>query len=108
LNRELILENIRIKDYPEMPSRFSCLWVAKSLEEASIWFNHFSKEKNLKLITLESTNDAVKVDSKFIPLPHDSLKVKEEKAHAYWSGQKSEAPMIEYLFQGIATVKEIQ
>lgn len=108
LNRELILENIRIKNYPEMPSRLTCLWVVKSLEEASIWSSHFSGGENLKLITLESNNDPVKVDSKLIPLPHDSLKIKEEKAHAYWSGQESKTPMIEYLFQGKATVKEIK
>lgn len=108
LNRELILENIRIKYYSDMPSRFSCLWVTKSLEEAFIWSQHFSEEKDLKMITLETTTNAVKVDSKFIPLPHDSLKVREDKAHAYWSGQESETPMIEYLFQGNATVKNIQ
>lgn len=108
LNRELILENIRIQSYPHMPSRLKCLWVTKTREEAQAWINHFSNEKEPKLISFESIVEPIKVDSMLIPLPHDSLKDKEVKSHSYWSGEMSEKPMIEYLFQGKAKIKCIE
>ena len=104
LNRELILENIRIQSYPHMPSRLKCLWVTKTREEAQTWINNFSNTKELKLISFESMVEPIKVDSMLIPLPHDSLKDKEVKSHSYWSGEISEKPMIEYLFQGKAKI----
>lgn len=43
-----------------------------------------------------------------IPLPHDSLEDKERKSHSYWSGEISDNPMVEYLFQGNAKIKNIE
>nr|WP_312323985.1 DUF2441 domain-containing protein [Acinetobacter oleivorans] len=108
LNREMILENIRLQHYPHMPSRMKCLWVTTSPEECAVWYSHFSKEVDKKIITFESESKPVMVDSRFVPLQHDSLSEKEKKAHAYWSGERSESPMIEHLFVGTATVKRIE
>lgn len=104
LNRELILENIRLAHYPHMPSRLKCLWVTPTQEENAVWINHFISCKNMKIVSLVSETAPVKVDSKLIPLAHDSLTEKERKAHAYWSGKESDNPMIEYLFAGTAEV----
>lgn len=108
LNRELILENIRLQFYSKMPSRLKCLWVSKTKEDALVWINHFSGKTELKLICLESLSEPVKVDSMFISLPHDSLENREKKSHSYWSGEISNKPMIEYLFQGKAKIKSIE
>ena len=108
LNRELMLENIRLQYYPDMPSRLKSLWVSNTPEETSVWMMQFITSENLQLITFESSTEPSKaLDSKLLPLPHDSLKTKEEKAHAYWSGEVSKEPMIEHLFQGEAIVKDI-
>lgn len=107
LNRELLLENVRLQFYPHMPSRLKCLWVTMTRDESTIWMTNFLKSPNLELITLESHDSPVKVDSMCLPLARDSLAIKEKKAHSYWSGQISNTPMIEYLFQGKATVKDI-
>jgi hypothetical protein len=108
LNREMILENIRLQDYPHMPSRTKCLWVTTTPEECAVWYSLFSDEVDKKLITFESENEPKIVDSKFVPNKNDSLAEKERKAHAYWSGEMSESPMIEHLFVGTATVKRIE
>ncbi|WP_454667817.1 DUF2441 domain-containing protein [Acinetobacter calcoaceticus] len=108
LNREMILENIRLQHYSHMPSRLKCLWVTTTGEECAVWFKHFMHERNMKLITFESEYEPVKVDSKFLPIEHDSLAEKERKAHLYWSSEMSESPMIEHLFVGTATVKRIE
>lgn len=108
LNREMVLENIRLLHYPHMPSRMKCLWVSTTPEENMVWKDHFSTSGNLKVITFESESLPVKVDSKFVPVPQDSLSEKERKAHAYWSGEMSDTPMIEHLFVGTATIKRIE
>ena len=39
--RELALEEIRKKKYPNYPSRLASLYVSSSLEEAESWYNYF-------------------------------------------------------------------
>ena len=39
--RELALEEVRIKKYPNYPSRLSSLYVSKTLEEAEKWYKLF-------------------------------------------------------------------
>ena len=39
--RELALEKVRIKKYPNYPSRMACLYVSKTLEEAEKWYDYF-------------------------------------------------------------------
>ena len=41
--RELALEEVRLKKYPQYPSRMGCLYVSKSLEEAEKWGEFFAK-----------------------------------------------------------------
>jgi len=41
--RELALEEVRQKKYPQYPSRMGCLYVSKSFEEAEKWGNFFAK-----------------------------------------------------------------
>ena len=39
--RELALEEVRKKKYPNYPSRLASLYVSSSLEEAESWYNYF-------------------------------------------------------------------
>ena len=39
--RELALEEVRQKDFPELPSRLGCLYASKTLEEAEKWAGLF-------------------------------------------------------------------
>ena len=41
--RELALEEVRLKKYPTYPSRMSCLYVSKTLEEADNWGKYFAE-----------------------------------------------------------------
>ena len=41
--RELALEEIRKRDYPQYPSRMSCLYVSKTFEEADNWGIFFAQ-----------------------------------------------------------------
>ena len=41
--RELALEEVRQKKYPQYPSRMSCLYVSRTFEEANNWGNYFAE-----------------------------------------------------------------
>ena len=41
--RELALEEVRQKKYPQFPSRMACLYVSKSFEEAEKWGKFFAE-----------------------------------------------------------------
>jgi hypothetical protein len=44
--REIVVEMVRLKDYPQYPSRLSCLYAAKSHEDAMKWkqlFDSFNR-----------------------------------------------------------------
>lgn len=39
--RELAMEEVRQKDYPQYPSRLESLYVSKTIEEAQNWYDYF-------------------------------------------------------------------
>ena len=41
--RELALEEVRRKKYPQFPSRMSCLYVSRTLKEAEQWGEFFAR-----------------------------------------------------------------
>lgn len=41
--RELALEKVREESYSQYPSRLESLYVSKTLEEAEVWFDYFTK-----------------------------------------------------------------
>ena len=43
--RELALEEVRLKEYPQHPSRMACLYASESLEEAENWCDLFVRLK---------------------------------------------------------------
>lgn len=44
--RELALEEVRQKKYPQYPSRMSCLYVSKTFEEADTWGKFLQKSED--------------------------------------------------------------
>lgn len=41
--RELALEEVRVKKYPQYPSRMACLYVSETIEEAESWGRYFAE-----------------------------------------------------------------
>ena len=46
--RELALEEVRRKKYPQFPSRMSCLYVSRTLKEAEQWGEFFARKTDLQ------------------------------------------------------------
>lgn len=109
--RELALEEVRQKYYPQYPSRMSCLYVSKTLEEAERWGEFFARIGR-------PTYHIVKLEVKGNSFIGDAAKCfkgqidKEENlrlAKAYWESEQAdvENEVCEMLVDGQITVVEI-
>ena len=110
--RELALEEVRKKKYPNYPSRLASLYVSNSLEEAESWYKYF--------ISLgRPTFQIVKVSvdgSSFTGDAWNCFKGTKDKnknlelAYNYWNNLdnlKGEKPIVETLVDGKIKVIEI-
>ena len=110
--RELALEEVRQKKYPQYPSRMGCLYVSESLEEAEKWGKFFAELGR-------PTYHIVKLDIKGNCFVGDATKCfkgqlsKEENfrlAEDYWKSSidtENKQTVREMLVNGKITVTEI-
>ncbi|WP_088011560.1 DUF2441 domain-containing protein [Gottfriedia acidiceleris] len=107
--REVILEMVRLQEYPEYPSRLSCLYAAKSYEDSLKWkeiFDSFNR-KVLQIVKLRVNGSSFEGDGNLLP-KEDGLPFakKIEQAREYWMGNvKNDLP--ELLINGKIEVVEI-
>lgn len=107
--RELILEMVRLEEYPQYPSRLSCLYAAKTYEDALQWKEIFTSynRKVLQIVKLQVFGDSFEGDGNFLPKEDGAPFAKKfEQARAYWNGNiQNELP--ELLINGKIEVVEI-
>ncbi|OQR56479.1 DUF2441 domain-containing protein [Bacillus sp. CDB3] len=107
--RETIVEMVRLQEYPEYPSRLSCLYAAKSYEDALKWkalFDSYNREV-LQIVKLRVIGHCFEGDGNLLP-KEDGIPFSQkiEQARAYWQGNvKNELP--ELLINGKIEVVEI-
>ncbi|MCP1122498.1 DUF2441 domain-containing protein [Bacillus sp. 3103sda1] len=107
--REVIVEMIRLQEYPEYPSRLSCLYAAKSYEDALKWKELFDSynRKVLQIVKLRVIGNSFEGDGNLLP-KEDGIPFSQkiEQAREYWKGNvKNELP--ELLINGKIEVVEI-
>lgn len=99
---EWILEYVRATKFPYMPTRFKCLFVTKSKQEALHWAQYW-KCQDFNLVEIESSNYC-ELDCSWFSDPQPAIfncpsataRIYEE-AVKYWSGQHSDKPRLEIL-----------
>ncbi|MCI4056235.1 DUF2441 domain-containing protein [Bacillus cereus] len=107
--RETIMEMVRLQEYPDYPSRFSCLYAAKSYEDALKWkalFDSYNREV-LQIVKLRVIGSSFEGDGNLLP-KEDAIPFsqKMEQAREYWKGNvNNELP--ELLINGEIEVVEI-
>lgn len=104
MNRELFVENIRLRYFPHLPSRLSCLWLCNEIEQISKWMPKLGKD--LTLVTLLATGHTHEVDSNLLPVSSEPFSIWEEKSRRYWSGEMSDNPLPETLFIGTIHIQD--
>lgn len=107
--REMIVEMVRLQEYPEYPSRLSCLYAAKTYEEALKWKELFAfyKRKVLQIVKLKVSGNCFEGDGNILPKEDGApFSKKFEQAREYWKGNvHNELP--ELLINGRIEVVEI-
>ncbi|MFC7688074.1 DUF2441 domain-containing protein [Ureibacillus sp. GCM10028918] len=107
--REVIVEMVRLKEFPHYPSRLSCLYAAKTYEDVLKWkkiFDSFNR-KVLQIVKLKVVGNYFEGDEVLLPKEDGiSFSKKIDQAREYWSDNKSnEIP--EILINGKIEVAEI-
>ena len=107
--RETIVEMVRLQEYPDYLSRLSCLYAAKSYEDALKWkalFDSYNREV-LQIVKLRVIGSSFEGDGNLLP-KEDAIPFsqKMEQAREYWKGNvNNELP--ELLINGEIEVVEI-
>ncbi|MEX0137447.1 DUF2441 domain-containing protein [Bacillus nitratireducens] len=107
--RETIVEMVRLQEYPEYPSRLSCLYASKSYEDALKWktlFDSYNREV-LQIVKLRVIGSYFEGDGTLLP-KEDGIPFSQkiEQAKEYWKGNvKNDLP--ELLINGEIEVVEI-
>ena len=107
--REQITEYVRIQHFPHYPSRLSCLYATKTIDQAMQWksmFESYNREV-LQLVKLKVEGRYFESDALLLPKEDGSSFAKKiEQAHSYWSN-KSSSSLLELLIDGKIEVCEI-
>lgn len=109
--RELAMEQERRESFPDYPSRMSCLYVSRTLEEARQWGAFFARigRPTYSIVKLECRGSVFLGDAEkcFTGVP-DGEKNK-ALARTYWMHNQEETPadVCEVLVDGEITVLEI-
>lgn len=110
--REFALEEVREKEYPDYPSRLSCLYVSNSLEEAEFWYDMFIKQgrPTFQLVKVEVEGRSFTGDAWNCFKGTENIEENYKLARRYWNNEKNnqgEKPIVETLVDGKIKVVEI-
>lgn len=103
LKREAILEHVREKYYPDLPSRSHSIWLCDKFQ-TWYWKDLLSDNNNkLTLLKLQVTGKMFQSSEAFLPKNESTYEQNIEEAHQYWNPKietLEQEYKIEYLFQG--------
>ena len=110
--REFALEEVRKKEYPNYPSRLSCLYASNTQEEAEFWYNVFIDQNRptFQIVKLEVDGPSFTGDAWNCFKGTSNIEENYSKARAYWNNEKNtrgENPIYETLIAGRIKVIEI-
>lgn len=99
-DREYIMEMVRQKYYPNLPSRYNSIWLCDD-KSKDFWNTRLRNNKVLYNVSL--SGNLFKSSDAFIPNYRLPLYVMEELSHNYWNPKfetEEQEMKAEYLFQG--------
>lgn len=99
LQIELNAEIYRKNYYPQMPSRFKCIFAFESLSDIKFWNEYFKIDKNSSIYRLEiPDSNFFKLDARFLKCGIGaSVFDTNINMQYYWSGKFSATPLPELL-----------
>lgn len=107
--REVKVEMVRLQDYPEYPSRLSCLYAAKTYNDVLKWKKIFDSynRKVLQIVKLRVEGKSFEGNGNLLPKQDGvTFSQKMKQAKEYWqNGEENDLP--ELLVNGKIEVVEI-
>ncbi|WP_430227677.1 DUF2441 domain-containing protein [Paraburkholderia tropica] len=105
--REAVFESMRLKNFPSLPSRYSCLFLSDTLEGAHKWAARIPQEGERQILKLQLLDGQLhRTNESHLPIEHLNIAELELWAGKYWNGLAGNR-LTELLFCGHLTVKEI-
>ncbi|MBI1274691.1 DUF2441 domain-containing protein [bacterium] len=105
LARELIMEEVRKDTAPDAPSRQSCMWMARTVDDARVWQAKLNGPS--KIIEFKVDGKIHEADAGHLLGDSEPLSVTYDRARKYWLSEVSSKPEPELLFSGVAEVIRI-
>jgi Protein of unknown function (DUF2441) len=102
LSRELMMEEIRAREFVDAPSRQTCIYASENLAEAKKWNATLGGAGSVCELTCTGTIHVA--DSRLLLTDSEPLSVTRDRARQYWRGDISSNPYMETLFVGDVTV----
>jgi len=108
--REMAMEQVRLSEFPECPSRMACLYVSRTLEEAEKWAGLFAEwgRTTYHIVRLRTKGHVFVGNAMlcFAPSPEPAENMR--RARAYWNNEPDgREPIVEMLMDGDIEVMEI-
>lgn len=104
LSRELIMEDLRIREFNSLPpSRQTCLYTCDTQDEAKHWVNRLG-DAGASICELICTGMIHRADAMLLLGDSEPLSVTRDRGRRYWNGEASDHPEWETLFVGKAEV----
>ena len=110
--RELAMEEVRWKYYPNYPSRLECLYVSDTLEDAKFWFDYFRKLGRVvyQIVKVKTDGRIFKGDACNCFDGSTNKDKNIELAKKYWEGKDNDigkTPIYETIIDGNIEVIDI-
>ncbi|WP_144577097.1 DUF2441 domain-containing protein [Agrobacterium sp. DE0009] len=102
LARELLYEEVRVRDHADLPSRQTCLWASDNIEEARAWAVKLGGRA--RIFRLRVVGLKHRADANLLLGDSEPLSATYKSAEAYWSGESSSMPLWETLISGAVTL----
>ena len=104
LARELLFEEVRLREGPHLPSRKTCLWASDTAEQARFWLSELGG--NGRILRLQVLGARHLADSNLLLGDSEPLAETYQKAALYWQSGLTNNPKMETLICGKVTVLE--
>jgi hypothetical protein len=106
---EYVFEAVRLRQYPDRPSRKTCIFAGKTPETVVEWMRNFGACQRYQVLEIEPETTALIFDGDANLVCYDTppLSFIETCAEHYWKGARTQQLLEEVLIQGSARIVRV-
>ena len=104
---ELLWEQVRKEEFPDLPSRQRCIFLNEDRSRVPYWIERLDCPSRCQVLRIHATGRFHRADERLLIGDGYTLAQAWDRARAYWRGQVQDGLGNEILFEGKITVLEI-